>query len=78
LRENLPVRSEGHRRYWFKNWEIEVNFQVNGQEYFLAFAEDEGRWYLLAPTPEGARRIPVYVDAASYERVSGASLHLSS
>jgi hypothetical protein len=43
-----------------------LNFEINGQEYFLAFVEDERRWFLFAPMPEGIQRIPVYVDAVSY------------
>ncbi len=40
-----------------------MQFQVKGQEYFLAFVEDEGRWYVFAPSGDGLQRIPVYVDA---------------
>jgi hypothetical protein len=47
-----------------------LQFQVNGQEYFLAFVEDERRWYLFAPGAQGVQRIPVYVDAAKYAVVS--------
>jgi hypothetical protein len=39
-----------------------LQFEVKGQEYFLAFVEDERRWYLFSPTPQGVQRIPVYVD----------------
>jgi hypothetical protein len=46
-----------------------VQFQVKGQEYFLAFVEDERRWYLFSPTPQGMQRIPVYVDAVKWERM---------
>ncbi len=45
-----------------------MQFQVNGKDYFLAFVEGERRWYVLAPTRQGVYRIPVYVDAAKYER----------
>jgi hypothetical protein len=46
-----------------------LNFQVKGQEYFLAFVEDERRWYVFAPNSQGMQRIPVYVDApAASER----------
>jgi len=48
---------------------LKVQFEVNGQEYLLNFAEDEGRWYLFAPTPTGMNRIPIYVDAPKYERI---------
>jgi len=52
-----------------------LQFEVKGQAYFLNFAEDEGRWYVFAPTLTGVNRIPVYVDAVKGERlgVSGIS-----
>jgi hypothetical protein len=40
-----------------------LQFEVNGKQYFLAFVEDERRWYVFSPTPQGMHRIPVYVDA---------------
>jgi hypothetical protein len=40
-----------------------LQFEVNGQTYFLAFVEEDRRWYVFAPTSAGVRRIPVYVDA---------------
>jgi len=55
------------RRYGFRG-EEKLQFQVNGQDYFLNFAEDEAYWYVLAPTLTGIQRIPVYVDSPSYER----------
>jgi len=45
-----------------------LQFQVKGKDYFLAFVEDERRWYVFAPTAQGVHRIPMYVDAAKYER----------
>jgi hypothetical protein len=45
-----------------------LQFEVNGQDYFLNFADDEAYWYVLAPTLTGIQRIPVYVDSPSYER----------
>jgi hypothetical protein len=45
-----------------------LQFQIKGKEYFLAFVEDEKRWYVFAPTTQGVNRIPVYVDAVKYER----------
>jgi len=47
-----------------------VQFQVKEQEYFLTFAEEEGRFYLLQPTGTGLQKIPVYVDAAKWQRAS--------
>jgi hypothetical protein len=48
---------------------LKLQFEVNGQSYFLNFAEDEGRWYVFAQTLTGVNRIPVYVDAPKYERI---------
>jgi len=44
---------------------FKLQFEVNGQPYFLAFVEEERRWFVFAPTTSGVRRIPVYVDAPS-------------
>jgi len=35
----------------------------------LTFVEDEKRWYVFSPRPQGMLRLPVYVDAVKYERV---------
>jgi len=48
----------------------ELQFKVKGQDYFLAFVEQEKRFYLFAPTAQGVHRIPVYVDAVNYEKPS--------
>ena len=48
----------------------ELQFNVKGQDYFLAFVEQEKRFYLFAPTAQGVHRIPVYVDAVKYEKPS--------
>jgi hypothetical protein len=50
----------------------ELRFEVKGQEYFLAFVEQENRWYVFAPSPAGMQRMPVYVDAARWERIGTA------
>jgi hypothetical protein len=47
---------------------LELQFQVKEQEYFLAFVEDERQWYVFAPTAQGTRRFPVYVDGAKFEK----------
>ena len=49
---------------------FKLQFEVNGQSYFLTFVEDERCWCVFAPTASGMRRIPVYVDAATHERFS--------
>jgi len=46
-----------------------LQFEVNGQKYFLAFIEEERRWYVFAPSPSGLNRIPVYVDASATGKV---------
>jgi hypothetical protein len=46
----------------------ELQFKIKDQDYFLAFVEQEKRWYVFSPTPEGVHRIPVYVDAVKYEK----------
>jgi len=43
-----------------------LQFRIKDQDYFLAFVEQEKRWYVIAPTPEGVHRIPVYVDAVKW------------
>jgi len=51
------------------NGEDKLQFEVNGQDYFLNFVEDERRWFVLVPTPTGVTRIPVYIDGPNYERI---------
>jgi len=48
---------------------IEVDFQVNGETYFLSLAEDERRWLVFVESATGTRDIPVYVDGAESEDV---------
>jgi hypothetical protein len=58
-------------RAWFQG-EDKLQFEVNGQEYFLNFMEDERRWFVLVPSETGVNRIPVYVDGSKYERIGAA------
>ncbi|MBZ5685427.1 MAG: hypothetical protein LAP86_10350 [Acidobacteriia bacterium] len=46
-----------------------MDFQLNNETYFIDLAEEEGKWLVLAETPTGVRRIPVYVDAPIAEDV---------
>jgi hypothetical protein len=46
-----------------------LQFEVNGQNYFLAFVEAEHSWYVFAPTTTGVNRIPVYVDAPATGKI---------
>ena len=57
-----------------------LQFQIKGQDFFLAFVEQEKRWYVFSPTSQGINRIPVYVDAEKYELpgILGTETHLSS
>ncbi|MGC1449601.1 MAG: hypothetical protein WA830_06135 [Candidatus Sulfotelmatobacter sp.] len=44
-----------------------MDFQVNGETYFLSLAEDERRWLVFVSTDTGTRPVPVYVDGAESE-----------
>ena len=44
-----------------------LQFEVNQQEYFLNYVEDEGRWYVFRPTGHGVIRIPVEMEAVHSE-----------
>jgi len=46
-----------------------VDFQVNGETYFLSLAEDERRWLLFVEGATGTRPVEVYVDGAESEDV---------
>jgi hypothetical protein len=48
---------------------INVDFQINGETYFLSLAEDEQRWLLFVESATGTRDVPVYVDGAESEDV---------
>ena len=48
-----------------------MQFKVNDREYFLAFVEDEKKWFVFSPSQEGMERLPVYVDAVNWERPGG-------
>ena len=43
-----------------------MQFRIKGQEYFLAFVEQEKRWYVFSATAQGVHRIPVYVDVEKW------------
>jgi hypothetical protein len=47
----------------------EVNFEVNGETYFLSLADDERRWLVFVEGAAGARSLPVYVDSEELEDV---------
>ena len=44
-----------------------MDFQVNGETYFLSLAEDERRWLVFVESATGTRPIPVYVDVPESE-----------
>ncbi len=44
-----------------------MDFQVNGETYFLSLAEDERRWLVFVEGAMGTRRVPVYVDGADFD-----------
>jgi hypothetical protein len=47
--------------------ENQLRFEVNGQIFSVSFVPEEGRWYCYAPTPTGMQRIPVSMDAATFD-----------
>jgi hypothetical protein len=51
----------------FEERRLKLQFQVNGEDYFLKFVEDENRFYVFRATATGVERFPVYVDAAKKE-----------
>jgi len=48
---------------------MKLQFEVKGQAYFLNFDDPQKQWFLIRPTNTGVLAIPVYVDAANYDRV---------
>ena len=46
-----------------------MQFNIKGQDYFLAFVEQEKRWYVFAPTVQGIHRIPVYEETPKFDRI---------
>jgi len=54
-----------------KEWRLELQFEINGQTFFLTFVEDERRWYVFVPGAKSVERIPVYVDAVKFEGPGG-------
>jgi hypothetical protein len=55
----------GHPRVLVKGVN-QLQFKIKHQDYFLAFVEQERRWYVFASTAQGVHRMPVYVDAEKY------------
>ena len=43
-----------------------MDFQVNGETYFLTLGEQEKEWLVFVETPAGTRRVPVYDDAPEF------------
>ncbi len=41
-----------------------MQFEVNGQVYFLNFDPAEGRWFVYESTKDGMLSMPVHDDAA--------------
>jgi len=44
-----------------------MDFQVNGETYFLSLAENERRWLVFVSTDTGARPVPVYEDVPEFK-----------
>jgi len=71
---DLARPPSGARQVLGTQGRFKLQFEVKGQAYFLNFAEDEARWYVFAPTLTGVTRIPVYVDAAKWERMGNSGV----
>src|SRR5439155_17907145 len=50
IRENSRESVAG---FLGKEGGFKLQFKVKGKDYFLAFVEDERRWYVFAPTAQG-------------------------
>jgi hypothetical protein len=46
-----------------------MDFQINGNTYFVNLAENEG-WQVFVSTPNGARLLPVYDDAPDADELT--------
>jgi hypothetical protein len=55
-----------------------LDFQVNDQTYFLGLSDKEGEWEVFVASPNGPRRIPVYVDSAPFDKVKVLAKHRES
>ena len=42
--------------------ENQLQFAVNGKEYFLSFVQEEGQWFVFTPRAQGFYRVPVVHD----------------
>jgi len=49
---------------------IKVDFQVNGETYFLSLAENERHWEVFVSTETRARPVPVYEDAPEFRELA--------
>jgi hypothetical protein len=43
-----------------------MNFEVNGENYFLTLGENQGQWLVYVSTPDGPRPVPVYEDLSEF------------
>jgi len=48
--------------FWAKGEEMQ--FEIDGKQYFLTFVEQQGRWLLFTPARDGFESIPVVDDDA--------------
>jgi hypothetical protein len=42
--------------------EVTMQFEVNGQNYFLQFSAEEGQWFLFRPGRDGVERYAIADD----------------
>ena len=60
-----PILAQDDRA--FEIGRIKVDFQVNGETYFVSLADDEQRWLVFVEGEAGPRRVPVYEDQAEFD-----------
>lgn len=44
-----------------------MDFQVNGETYFVTLGENDKQWLVYVATPAGSRLVPVYDDASEFD-----------
>jgi hypothetical protein len=72
-RDERPFRLFG-TRFQVGKEEKAMQFQVQGQNYYLKFDPNVGRWYLLKPTLDGYSGMAVLDDGDDGPRPTGADL----
>ncbi len=54
----LPARRQRYER----STEVTMQFEVNGQSYFLQFSQEENEWLLFRPVEDGVEQVEIEND----------------